>query len=413
MALRLDQPYACGIETFKPYSDPIPTVNMLPTDSITLDTFQENVLHFSELQNSFFPNQSSGGRVNPQVSLNQASVAPCCEEAHRPSAIVPRPPSTQEFEVESNILSGMDIEYSLIENDMKKENDSSQPACVGPVSTLSKASVQSDTHAPAPAGAPLLEPEFSFYDILGVDAIPVESHKEEYSARPEGARADVTGVHAPITNEELSNRSVHADTDMPSGFAVSPTYIPEMEAGEMDTAINSPVSGSSITEGPLDLSLDAQISSHPDQYENLPPHIRNHVDRLREKISLMPRRKLRESLALVVTLEDVEPLMFVNRDELASMLGLGVTTWKTFMHSLGVPRWPARALKSQQVKESKVLEKMEDAEKRGDMDGLGKLAKELSKLKNSHQHRKRQLRNNATLRVSSVSGGVKKKGRHV
>lgn len=168
---------------------------------------------------------------------------------------------------------------------------------------------------------------------------------------------------------------------------------------------NSPVSGISMTNGQL---TEAKVvGTHPDLYENLPLKIQKHVDHLREKIAVMPRRKLRESLAQSVTLQDVEPLMFINRDELAGMLGVGVTTWKTFMHSLGVPRWPARMLKSQRVKEDKLVEKKQDAEKCGDQDLVQKLDRDLEKLKFLNSRRRKQLRTNAELRVANVT--IKKK----
>lgn len=158
---------------------------------------------------------------------------------------------------------------------------------------------------------------------------------------------------------------------------------------------SSPHSGTSMTN-------EQGYGTHPDLYENLSAKIQKHVDALREKIAAMPRRKLRESLAQSVTLEDVEPLMFINRDELAGMLGVGVTTWKTFMHSLGVPRWPARMLKSQKVKEEKLIEKREEAEKRGDRELVDRLTRDLAKLRNANSRRRKQLRTNAQFRVANV-----------
>lgn len=81
-------------------------------------------------------------------------------------------------------------------------------------------------------------------------------------------------------------------------------------------------------------------------FASLSPDMQARANALKSKIKAMPRRKLRESLARDVKLVEVEPLMVVNRDDLAGFLGLGVTTWKSFVHSeLGVARWPARALK--------------------------------------------------------------------
>jgi hypothetical protein len=115
-------------------------------------------------------------------------------------------------------------------------------------------------------------------------------------------------------------------------------------------------------------------SSVRDQYDELPLEVRQRIDRLRAKISKMPRRKLRECLAGAVTLEEIEPLMGVNRDDLATMLSLGVTTWKSFVHQeLGVSRWPARSLKSAMAKRRDALARLaaaEDGGREGDVAGL-------------------------------------------
>lgn len=150
------------------------------------------------------------------------------------------------------------------------------------------------------------------------------------------------------------------------------------------------------------------IGSHPDLYENIDPLLRAKVDALARKISGMPRRKLRECLAQRVTIEDVEPLMVLNRDELAGMLGLGVTTWKMFVHnSLGVPRWPARALKSQLVKENKLLQRLKEAEMRGDSDTVHRLRNEHSRVVQSHMKRRKMFRLEAKQRLQKP--GFKKR----
>lgn len=150
------------------------------------------------------------------------------------------------------------------------------------------------------------------------------------------------------------------------------------------------------------------IGSHPDLYENIDPLLRAKVDALARKISGMPRRKLRECLAQRVTIEDVEPLMVLNRDELAGMLGLGVTTWKMFVHnSLGVPRWPARALKSQVVKENKLLQRLKEAEMRGDADAMHRLRTEHSRVVQSHMKRRKMFRLEAKQRLQKP--GFKKR----
>lgn len=169
-----------------------------------------------------------------------------------------------------------------------------------------------------------------------------------------------------------------------------------------DSMLDSPVSDTSVS--------GSGIGSHPDLYENLEKEVRDKVDRLREIVTAMPRRKLRESLAKGVTIEDVEPLMCVNRDELAGILGLGVTTWKMFVHhTLGVPRWPARALKSQFVKEQRLLEKRLEAESRGEYDSARRIASDLAKLMEVHKRRRKAFRNDAKMRVQQLSINKKRR----
>lgn len=165
-----------------------------------------------------------------------------------------------------------------------------------------------------------------------------------------------------------------------------------------DDAAYSPISDSSMS----------GAGTHPDLYENLGLIERKLVDSLKGKISFMPRRKLRESLAKYVSIEEVEPLMSVNRDELAGMLGLGVTTWKMFVHhTLGVPRWPARALKSQKVKEKKLLQKKAEAEASGEYVVAERVEKELARLKQAHMKRRKLFRRDGRIAISN--SGISKK----
>lgn len=139
---------------------------------------------------------------------------------------------------------------------------------------------------------------------------------------------------------------------------------------------------------------DMTTRTHTDLYENLPPELQMRVDHLREKISKMPRRKLRDSLALGVTIEEVIPLMSINRDDLAEMLGLGVTTWKIFIHkTFGIPRWPARVLKSQEMKERTLRARLAEAELRGDTHATAELWQELKKLEEKRRIGRNKLRN--------------------
>jgi hypothetical protein len=130
-----------------------------------------------------------------------------------------------------------------------------------------------------------------------------------------------------------------------------------------------------------------------DQYDDLSDDIKLRIDALREKISQMPRRKLRESLADKVTLTDIEPLMAVNRDDLATMLSLGVTTWKSFVHQeLGISRWPARSLKSSAAKSRETKERLLMAVEEGRSEDVVALHMELQRLQSDHEHIMEQLR---------------------
>lgn len=206
-------------------------------------------------------------------------------------------------------------------------------------------------------------------------------------------------IDASAHQDDIELKCIESSLNLPHSFSDGekfPTCDEVDENEDMNVVTGSPRSGTSMTN-------EQGYGTHPDLYENLPSEVRKHVDTLREKISAMPRRKLRESLAQSITLEDVEPLMFINRDELAGMLGVGVTTWKTFMHSLGVPRWPARMLKSQKVKEEKLMEKREDAERRGDRELVERISRDLEKLRNANSRRRKQLRANAQFRVANVT----------
>ncbi len=138
---------------------------------------------------------------------------------------------------------------------------------------------------------------------------------------------------------------------------------------------------------------DMTTRTNTDLYENLSPELQMRVDHLREKIAKMPRRKLRESLAKGVTIDEVIPLMSVNRDDLAEMLGLGVTTWKIFIHNtFGIPRWPARVLKSQETREQSLRGRLRDAELRGDTHTTQELWQELKKLEEKRKVGRNKLR---------------------
>lgn len=132
-------------------------------------------------------------------------------------------------------------------------------------------------------------------------------------------------------------------------------------------------SGVSAARGPHENSRD--------NWDQLPSEIQAKIAKLRSKIAMMPRRKLRECLAAGITLEEIVPLMEVNRDDLASMLGLGVTTWKSFLHNeLHVPRWPARALKSLANKTIDAQGRRDAAIREGEMTEEAAAGAEIEKL---------------------------------
>lgn len=118
-----------------------------------------------------------------------------------------------------------------------------------------------------------------------------------------------------------------------------------------------------------------------DRFKELPQDVQDRISDLRRKITQMPRRKLRGCLAREVTLREIEPLMVVNRDDLATMLSLGVTTWKSFVHhELGVSRWPARALKSVENKAREAIERLEAAQSEGRGEDVRELKNDLARL---------------------------------
>lgn len=148
------------------------------------------------------------------------------------------------------------------------------------------------------------------------------------------------------------------------------------------------------------------------QLRDLGPSLQRAIGALRAKIETMPRRKLRESLARGVTIDEVIPLMSVNRDDLAGMLGLGVTTWKIFIHhTFGIPRWPARVLKSQEMRERSLQGRLREAEARGDAQACADLWGELRVLQEKRKKGRNQIRAVAKkFREKSAGGPVRAAG---
>jgi hypothetical protein len=130
-----------------------------------------------------------------------------------------------------------------------------------------------------------------------------------------------------------------------------------------------------------------------EDFDGLPQELKVKIFALRTKIAGMPRRKLRDSLARDVTLEEIEPLMVVNRDDLAAMLALGVTTWKSFLHQeLGVSRWPARALKSIDNKSRDAYMRLEEAMRDGAAEETASARLDIAKLVKQKEILMQQLR---------------------
>lgn len=342
--------------------------------------------------------------------------------------------------VNNTSLSSFELEYAMLENVLRK--DDTVGACSRNVA------VEREQKNCAPA---LLEPEFYFADILGDNGIPPHSlcnmmengdlisddgvplqlrddAREEICEDSDKIETELSSALASIVESQQAARAERdggcynepENSGSTKGIDMDKESmdngIEEMEGQEQDKlcryditkeyrsflglteskkeSVEEEVIGRGANSPSSDISMSGGgVRSHPDVYENLSTDMRTKVDNLRDKIAMMPRRKLRESLAQGVTIEDVEPLMCLNRDELAGMLGLGVTTWKMFLHNtLGVPRWPARALKSQKVKEDKVIEKKKEAVRRGDHEQAYRLERELSKLKQSHLRRRKQFR---------------------
>lgn len=149
---------------------------------------------------------------------------------------------------------------------------------------------------------------------------------------------------------------------------------------------------------------DEKADASRDRYEELPRKLQHHVDMLRLKIAGMPRRKLRGCLANEVTLEEIEPLMGVNRDDLATMLSLGVTTWKSFVHQeLGIARWPARSLKSATNKAMDTKRRLQCALREGrSMDAIA-LRDELHRLSSERMELVAHIRASAKARQAQQS----------
>lgn len=447
-----DTSVLCELHSRAPYTF-TPTPPFIRCDAPTSDPIATNLMYAQEFQ---FPASLQSSR-KPQLTSHLPSYfippsTPKSDGIDRTSINNSQPHNLGDFEIGTPVLSGVDLEYALLENALNKDTPLPTTA---PTTTVALPSSPSPPPPPQAAtttvrpttGTAVLEPEFYFGDILGDEAVPPpaipnmikrEDLDDDGVSDGTTVRHGAYGAAFPRDSAQpmlLSQDSGQAETDLSSAFesnsvglevgnmsgqdeifmsddlsvSASGRDAGHLGVGHGDGTLNSPASGTSMCEKISNVVGDDGICQHPDEYENLSAEIRMIIDILRAKIAGMPRRKLRESLAREVTLEDVEPLMAVNRDELAIMLGLGVTTWKTFMHSLGVPRWPARALKSQKVKEQKLLEKKMEAEKRGDVEMCFKMEKELSRVKMTHKRRRKGLISEAKLRVSN--GGVRKKSR--
>lgn len=167
----------------------------------------------------------------------------------------------------------------------------------------------------------------------------------------------------------------------------------------------------SLLETTFDDSAAAVSRPQSELYDSLTPEQQRMVDHLREKIGKMPRRKLRECLAKGVSIEEVEPLMSINRDDLAEMLGLGVTTWKIFIHNtFGIPRWPARVLKSQEVKENSLRGRLQDAEIRQDSAAVSELYQEIRKLEDKRHKARNKIRAIANSCREKLMNALRKNG---
>jgi hypothetical protein len=179
------------------------------------------------------------------------------------------------------------------------------------------------------------------------------------------------------------------------------------EAGTDDISIGAAVEGDGETDETTEKTFpglgDNGWSSVREQYDELPLDIRRLIDRLRARISKMPRRKLRECLSSAVTLDEIEPLMGVNRDDLATMLSLGVTTWKSFVHQeLGVSRWPARSLKSALAKRRDAMARLAAAEQDGREEDVAGLRTELARLDRARERMMDGLRQAARQRQEAI-----------
>lgn len=95
----------------------------------------------------------------------------------------------------------------------------------------------------------------------------------------------------------------------------------------------------------------------------------------------MPRHQLRDRLVQEVSFEELEPLMSVNRNDLAEMLGIGVTSFKIFIHkTLCLPRWPAQVIKSRDIREKNLKMRLQEAMNRKDKLATVEILQDLNKL---------------------------------
>ncbi len=97
----------------------------------------------------------------------------------------------------------------------------------------------------------------------------------------------------------------------------------------------------------LPLGYMGSTSTGAVRYSDLSDNHKRCIDCLRAKINKMPKRKLLDCLKREIAVDEIMPLILLDRDSVVELLNIGQTTFKRWIHEgLGMERWPARAVRA-------------------------------------------------------------------
>lgn len=120
----------------------------------------------------------------------------------------------------------------------------------------------------------------------------------------------------------------------------------------------------------------------PEMPKNVSTQTRLSILGIRNKVQKIKRSKLLQGLAAAVKIDEVLPLLGLNRDNVARLVGVSTTTWKGFAHKkLGIKRWPGRTFRKFEDTETYLHRRLAFAEKLNDTADMETARLEMKQLK--------------------------------